>query len=66
MISRFRVKPLYKLNAEIVNEDVKWNRSDKVYIEEIIKIKMSEFDISSIYNLNICQESIYFIGLKNF
>jgi hypothetical protein len=41
MISRFKVKPLYKANTEIINEDVKWNRMDKVYIEEIIKIKMS-------------------------
>lgn len=36
-------KPVYKEYTEIITEDVKWNRPDKNYVEEIIKIKISDF-----------------------
>lgn len=33
LIAKYKTKPIYKEYTEIINEDVKWNRTDKNYIE---------------------------------
>lgn len=43
MLAKFKAKPQYKEFTEIVGEDIKWNRPEKTYVEEVIKIKISDF-----------------------
>jgi hypothetical protein len=64
LAAKYRARVQEKFKVGLVSDDVRWNEPSKDHVLDLVKIKLVDLEINKIEQIQIIDETIYFIGHK--
>lgn len=61
---KYRARVQERFKVEQVSEEVRWNEPAKNHVLDMVKLKLVSLEINKIEQLQIMDETIYFMGTK--